>query len=249
MEPSLWKESCALYLGSSSTRTTDISNSIPSASPQISPLVSPDSCLEEENVLEYQNLCIECATEQSFQTRDQGTPTTTISAGTDQSLDTRVTWGKPDLAIENLKQEINSSNNVEIAQTSHNVDAESSQYTSEVEASVDIEIEKTLTSEPSNRVEDKLIEEDSKVATKYHEPQKIEINAGLHVTTEKLSSLFKQLEVDKLYPHQENDLMFDSNPLQLQEDPLYERPKLRKCKSLKTNQSPPETPGVKKYVR
>jgi len=243
VDPSLWKESCALYLGSSSTRTTDISTSIPSASPQISPLVSPDSCLEEENVLEYQNLCIECATEQSFQTRDQETPTTTISAGTDQSLDTRVTWGKPDPATDNLQQEISSLNNTENALLSHNVDAEPSKE-------VPIEIEKTLTAEPTSiRKVDKLIVEESKVATRNFEPQKIEINAGLHVTTEKLSSLFKQLEVDKLYPHQENDLMFDSTSIQLQEDPLYERPKLRKCKSLKTNKSPPETPGVKKYVR
>ena len=196
-------------------------------------------------MLEYQNLCIECATEQSFQTREQESPTTTISAGTDQSLDTRVTWGKPDPATDNLQQEISSLNNTE-AHISHYVDAEPSKDSSEKE----VPIETTMTIEPTCiRKVDKLIVEESKVATRNFEPQKIEINAGLHVTTEKLSSLFKQLEVDKLYPHQENDLMFDSNPLQLQEDPLYERPKLRKCKSLKTNKSPPETPGVKKYVR
>jgi len=243
VDPSLWKESCALYLSSSTTRTTDVSTSIPSVSPQISPLVSPDSCLEEENVLEYQNLCIECATEQSFQTLEQEpqkTPTT-ITVGTDQSLDSRLTWGQPDIATDSLQHEI-STNNVENAQNSRKVDAEPSIDTSEKE--VPVNIEEYLTADPSNIVVDKSDE----VTNGNLEPQKIEINAGLHVTTEKLSSLFKQLEVDKLYPNQENDLMFDSTPIQ-QQDPLHERPKLRKCRSLKTNKSPPDTPGVKKIVR
>jgi len=248
VDPSLWKESCALYLGSSTTRTTDVSTSIPSVSPQISPLVSPDSCLEEENVLEYQNLCIECATEQSFQTLEQETektPTTTTTVGTDQSLDSRLTWGQPDIATDGLQHEI-STINVENAQNSLKVEAEPSKDTSEIE--VLDEREKYLTADPSKIVVDKSYVEESKVATGNLEPQKIEINAGLHVTTEKLSSLFKQLEVDKLYPNQNDELMFDSTLIQ-QEDPLYERPKLRKCTSLKTNKSPPETPGVKKFVR
>lgn len=39
------------------------SNCIPSDPPEVvSPLLSPDSCLEEESILEEPNLCIECAT-------------------------------------------------------------------------------------------------------------------------------------------------------------------------------------------
>ena len=39
------------------------SNCIPSEPPEaVSPLLSPDSCLEDESILEEPNLCIECAT-------------------------------------------------------------------------------------------------------------------------------------------------------------------------------------------
>jgi len=247
VEPSLWKESCALYLGSSATRTTDGSTiSVPTSPLVVSPLVSPDSCLEEENVLEYQNLCIECATEQSFQTHDQEKPTSII-VGTDQNHDRMVTWGKPEIASDILELK---NSNAEIVEESMEVEPsikvrETSETielsTSEIEAAFDQEH-----TNPSSQLTDKPSPKETEVASKKLE--KIEINADLHVSTEKLSSLFKQLEVDKLYPTQEDDLMFDSTSIQKQ-DPLYERPKLRKCRSLKTNKSPPETPGVKKIVR
>merc|ERR1719318_903502 len=59
--PSTWRESCALYLGSNGvTDQEESATPILAASPQVdSPLVSPDSCLEQESILDDQNLCIE----------------------------------------------------------------------------------------------------------------------------------------------------------------------------------------------
>ena len=85
--------------------------------------------------------------------------------------------------------------------------------------------------------------------------EKVQINPSLVVSTEKLCNLLHKLESDKLYSGgnqdealEEDDLLM--SPLELsRNDSLNERPKLRKCSSLKTSKTPPTTPGQRKIVR
>lgn len=179
MAPSMWRENCALYLGSNGVTDQEGSATpILAASPQVdSPIVSPDSCLGEESILDDQNLCIEYA---STQTQHEESP--------------------------------------EIVETDDN-------------------LENTVT-----RVE-------IDVSSPTPEPEKVEINSGLHVSTDKLNTLLRQLEVDKLYPNEEeDDILLSPRPIQ-RHDSVQERPKLRKCSSLKTSRTPPVTPGGRKIVR
>lgn len=168
MAPSMWRENCALYLGSNGVTDQEGSATpILAASPQVdSPIVSPDSCLGEESILDDQNLCTECALVE-----------------TDDNLENTVTR---------------------------------------------VEID---------------------VSSPTPEPEKVEISSGLHVSTDKLNTLLRQLEVDKLYPNEEeDDILLSPRPIQ-RHDSVQERPKLRKCSSLKTSRTPPVTPGGRKIVR
>lgn len=190
------------------------------ASPQVdSPIVSPDSCLDEENLLDDQNLCIECATSHSFQSTHveaEDTPSTVL---TEDSQDTKVTWVEPTATV--------------------------------IET-----VEHASSEEVIQRISEKVNQsiKDPKIQSFNPEPEKVEIHSSLHVSTDKLNTLLGQLEVDKLYPNQdidcqeEEDLLSSPRPLQSQ-DSVQDRPKLRKCSSLKTGRTPPVTPGGRKFVR
>ena len=60
------------------------------------------------------------------------------------------------------------------------------------------------------------------------QPEKVEINPGVHVNTNKLTALFKQLEYQNFVP---------------------ERSQITKCSSLKTRRTSPFTTGDRKCVR
>eukprot|EP00092_Neocalanus_flemingeri_P016725 GFUD01018088.1.p1 GENE.GFUD01018088.1~~GFUD01018088.1.p1 ORF type:complete len:658 (-),score=152.47 GFUD01018088.1:847-2820(-) len=229
VEPDGWKENCALYLGTkmgsdSSLRSSEgCATPILAASPQVdSPIVSPDSCLDEENLLEDQNLCIECATSHSFQaTHDTlDTPTNTVLTEVSQET-SKVILSESAIGIETL---------------------ESQNYSEEVRQPIS-----------ENNNDESII--DLKINVSSPEPEKVEINSNLHVSTDKLNILLGQLEADKLYPNQdrddqeENDNGLESSPNPVHHDSASERPKLRKCSSLKTGRSPPQTPGCRKFVR
>eukprot|EP00090_Calanus_glacialis_P046388 TRINITY_DN909_c0_g1_i10.p1 TRINITY_DN909_c0_g1~~TRINITY_DN909_c0_g1_i10.p1 ORF type:complete len:632 (-),score=221.93 TRINITY_DN909_c0_g1_i10:191-2086(-) len=204
--PSMWKENCALYLGSNGVTDQEGSATpILAASPQVdSPIVSPDSCLDQESILDDQNLCIECASAHSFQTQHGESPSL---VETDDNLENTVTReDDTDSDISNIEQ-----------------------------------IETII--EPS------IAELEIDVSSPTPEPEKVEINSGLHVSTDKLNTLLRQLEVDKLYPNQEeDDFPLSLTPIQ-SHDSVQERPKLRKCSSLKTSRTPPVTTGGRKIVR
>ena len=197
----MWNENCALYLGSNDSATP-----ILAASPQVdSPIVSPDSYLDQESNLDDQNFCIECASALSFQTQHEETP---ALVETDDNLENIVARVKPDTDSD--------ASNIEQIQTLN--------LPSIAELEIDV-------SSPSP------------------EPEKVEINSGLHVSTDKLNTLLRQLEVDKLYPNQEeDDILLSPTPIQRHAS-VQERPKLRKCSSLKTSRTPPVTPGGRKIVR
>jgi len=224
VDPSLWKESCALYLGSNTTRAIETTSPL-----SLSPILSPDSCLEEESVLGYQDLCIECATEQSFQTPvNRGQPV--------QDSD------HDDI----LEHKNRNAANLIVAQKPFESSIEDTKII--IEAGID-ESKVTIDSETEVLAKLSIKETGTEAAIINQESEKIEINPTLHVTTEKLNALFKQLEADKFYPNQEDDDDINSPaPLELK-DSVSDRPKLRKCSSLKTHRTPPGTPGSKKYVR
>merc|ERR1719318_955715 len=204
--PSTWRESCALYLGSHGVTDQEGSATpILAASPQVdSPLVSPDSCMDEENILDDQNLCIECASAHSFPTQEE----TTSLVETDDFLENTETREDPDTDSD--------TRNIEQIETI---------------------------------IEPSIAELEIDVSSPTPEPEKVEINSGLHVSTDKLNTLLRQLEVDKLYPNQEDDdILLSPSPIQ-RHDSVHERPKLRKCSSLKTSRTPPVTPGGRKIVR
>ena len=147
----------------------------------VSPVVSPDSCLDEESILDDQNLCIECASSYSFPIQNEEIPT----------------------PVEN--------------------DSDTNDY-------------------PKT-------EELFKISSPTPQSERVEINAGLHVSTDKLKTLLKQLEVDKLYPYQEeDDILCASTPIQCHET-AQQRSKLKKCSSLKTSRTPPVTSEFRKVVR
>ena len=189
---SSWKDSCALLLGSkggaieTNTRTLAEGSATPIlvlTSRVDSPVVSPDSCLDEESILDDHDLCIECASSHSFHLQNEEIPT----------------------PFEN----------------------------------------------DSETVDDPSIEEPEvfKISSPTPQPERVEINAGLHVSTDKLKILLKQLEVDKLYPYQEeDDILCASTPIQCHET-AQQRSKLKKCSSLKTSRTPPVTSEFRKVVR
>jgi len=72
VDPSSWKESCASFLGPTGV---EVGTPILAANlHQDCPLVSPDSALDEESILDDQDLCIECASEHSYSKSLQETP-------------------------------------------------------------------------------------------------------------------------------------------------------------------------------
>ena len=74
------------------------------------------------------------------------------------------------------------------------------------------------------------------------------INSSPHVLTDKLTKFLCRLEADKHYPNQEDDGLLLSPPTH-HEDIVQGRPSLRKCSSLKTSRSSPDTSGASKLVR
>jgi hypothetical protein len=187
--PSSWKESCAFLLGSkddmeTNTRVPSERSATPifAVSPRVdSPLVSPDSCLDEDSILDDQDLCIECASSHSFQMQNEETPIPVVNA---------------------------------------------------VET-----------------IDDPKTEEVFKVSSPTPQPERVQINAGLHVSTDKLKTLLKQLEVDKMNPCQEeDDILSSPTPIPCHET-AQKRSKLKKCSSLKTSRVPPITSELRKGVR
>jgi len=212
VDPNGWKENCAIYLGGKdpSQRSSEGGCATPilASSPNDSPIVSPDSCLDEENLLDDQNFCSECATEHSYQSNHeifQETPTTVLSELKAPGIEPAQPQPRSEEVIQRVSEKIN---------------------------------------EPSIQ--------EPKIKVSSPEPEKVEINPNLHVSTDKLNTLLGQLEVDKLYPNQdkdeEEDLLASPTPIQ-RRDSVYERPKLRKCSSLRTGRTPPVTPGCRKIVR
>jgi len=103
----------------------------------------------------------------------------------------------------------------------------------------------------------------TKESTETSEDQKIEVSSTLRVSQDKLESLLGQLEPDKRYPNKANKelsplrsgraSLATSTPtiwseLEDDEEEIV-RPRLRKCISLKTGKTPPNTPGGRKIVR
>ena len=87
--------------------------------------------------------------------------------------------------------------------------------------------------------------------------EKFQINPSLVVSTEKLNNLLHKLESDKVYDLKgddsledldENDRVMSPVPRTPSRESL-EKPRLRKCSSLKTSKTPPTTPGRRKIVR
>ena len=108
--------------------------------------------------------------------------------------------------------------------------------------------------EKSKLRSDDIIE---RISSKLETPkivEKVQINQNLVVSTEKLSNLLHKLESDKLYSNQDDTLEDEDllvSPMQRtwSRESTEERPKLRKCSSLKTNKTPPTSPGRRKIVR
>ena len=74
--------------------------------------------------------------------------------------------------------------------------------------------------------------------------ERVEIHPTLHVSADKLNSLFKRLEVDKLNINQENEENSFLPPTSIQQEYVAEAPpRLRKTSSLKSYRSPPATPA------
>ena len=74
--------------------------------------------------------------------------------------------------------------------------------------------------------------------------ERVEIHPALHVSADKLNSLFKRLEVDKLNINQENEENSFLPPTSIQQEYVVEAPpRLRKTSSLKSYRSPPATPA------
>ena len=172
------------------------------------PLLSPDSALDEESMLDDQDLCIECASEHSYSKSLLEIPTQDDGA----DYDIRVV-SKPDI------------NNQE-----HDL--------------VEGEVQKLSLKQSIAELEIK----DHEVASSSLEDLPIQINSSPHVPTDKLTKLLGQLEADKHYPYQEDDGLLLSPPTH-HEDIVQDRSKLRKCSSLKTSRSSPDTSGVSKLVR
>ena len=66
------------------------------------------------------------------------------------------------------------------------------------------------------------------------------------VSTEKLNNLLDKLENDKVYNNHDDNFEEDdelTSPCNLSKQSIEDRPKLRKCSSLKTNKTPPTSPG------
>ena len=87
--------------------------------------------------------------------------------------------------------------------------------------------------------------------------EKFQINPSLVVSTEKLNNLLHKLESDKVYDLKGDDSLEDADELDRVMSPVprtpsresLEKPRLRKCSSLKTSKTPPTTPGRRKIVR
>ena len=101
-------------------------------------------------------------------------------------------------------------------------------------------------------IEDPSIKESEiiKISSQTPQPGLVEINACLHVSTDKLNSLLRQLEVDKFYPNEEEevDILCSLTPIQCHET-VKQRSNFKKCFSQKSNRTPKVTSGFKKFVR
>jgi len=154
-----------------------IATPILAASPQVdSPIVSPDSCLDEDSILDDHNLCEEYsnthASSSSYKLEATKTP-------------------------EEVDNEFNQSYDMTLVESSKDEDVSHSKV-----LPFDIPIDSVLYSrgadvKRTNREESpdnfQLI------------PDKIEIKSGLHVSSNKLASLLSQLENEKGYPNQEEE--------------------------------------------
>lgn len=118
----------------------------------------------------------------------------------------------------------------------------------------DVNVETELNSQPKTDEILKKINEKLSTPPTPKSLEKVQINPSLVVSTEKLCNLLHKLESDRVYSSHNNeeleaeDLLM--SPLELsRQESFTERPKLRKCSSLKTSKTPPTTPGQRKIVR
>ena len=103
------------------------------------------------------------------------------------------------------------------------------------------------------RIDDIIERISAKINTPPSPPEKVKINSSLVVSTEKLCNLLHKLESDRVYSSQDDDSLEEDDlllsPVPSRQESIDERPKLRKCSSLKNSRTPPVTPGHRKIVR
>lgn len=182
LEPGDWRAAAT---------TPILSPALPTAG---SPTVSPDSCIEEESLLEA-NLCIECATSTTLQLVER---VDGVGAG------------------------------------------------SRPQSQVRLEVIEESQSEGA------VIKESTDVNRPGVTMEQVEINTDLLVSTEKLNTLLSKFETDKFFSIEDPNCSEDTSSSQEDLNLLTieaERRKLRKSSSLKTNRTPPTTPGHQKIVR
>ena len=142
-------------------------------------------------------------------------------------------------------------------------------------ASLDLNNDKTVSEEIDSQVEKIRVEDAAELSQQRSDDiikrlsatlnsstdttnEKFQINPSLVVSTEKLNSLLHKLESDKVYDSQadadhsleeaDEDRVMSPAPRTPTRDSL-DKPRLRKCSSLKTSKTPPTTPGRRKIVR
>ena len=228
VNPDEWKENSAqFYLGSklAALRSSEGSATpILAASPlntDTSPLVSPDSVISEDRDISMRN------------NRELCEECQTDKEDAEKKSQADLNSGSSDLNKENtVSQESNSQE--------------------EIFSTEDVgEVSQQRSDDIIERLSAKL---NSSIDTT---TEKFQINPSLVVSTEKLNNLLHKLESDKVYDLKgddsledldENDRVMSPVPRTPSRESL-EKPRLRKCSSLKTSKTPPTTPGRRKIVR
>ena len=227
VNPEEWKENSALYLGGklAALRSSEGSSTpILAASPlntHTSPLVSPDSVISEDLDI---------------------SPRSSLELCEECQMDKEESKQKTQADVNSVNSDLNNDNTV-----SNEIDSQEKKFRVE-------EVE-----ESSQQTSDDIIE---RLCAKLKSPadtttEKFQINPSLVVSTEKLNNLLHKLESDKLYHTQEDDSLEDEDEEDQVMSPLphtprrdsSDKPRLRKCSSLKTSKTPPTTPGRRKIVR
>lgn len=284
LEPDDWRDTCDLYLEEAiSGSATPI---LPVSPGTETPILSPDSCLDEENHLEDQNLCLECGANRA----SEAEPINNVDSVDASSADSvkNVTFGDDSDASVNINN--NNINNNDLNSERDNTDASTDRLTNLVDeteelASHDLPLV-TICEEASkpnsntqislnpesNPTAGSLIRADVEISEVKEEvappapavkhmkgDTKIEVSPNLRVSSDKLQSLLGKLEQDKPFSKESSPTATRSKsysfgsrlspPSSRRDSGDDEKPKLRKCSSLRSGKTPPTTPGQTKIVR